>query len=266
MKKKINIIYNEVPFSQETAKYLFHKLKEYNYDICEEFTPDADLTICIGGDGSFLRALHTYNYPDIPIVGINTGHLGFLAEIDPDGIDYFLNSFKAGHYSIQKVRPVKSSICTGNSCIEQLSVNEMVIKGDKSRTIHLDIHVDGQLVQKFSGDGILISTSLGSTAYNYSVGGSIVDPRLEVIQLTPLAPINTNAYRSFTSSIILPNNAKIKVTPEYRFEDNIVLVNDGLEHRYSKISEIDLQLSSMELKMIRLKHSKFWNRVIDKFL
>ena len=262
----VNIVYNELQFSQETAKYLRKKLQDMDFKVAESFDEQGDLIICVGGDGSFLKALHDYNFPQIPIVGINTGHLGFLAEVDPDGIDYFLESYQHGNYTTEVSHPVEASICTRNSCIKKMGVNEIVIKGDKSRTIHLDISVDDQLLQRFSGDGILISSALGSTAYNYSIGGSIVDPRLSVLQITPLAPINTNAYRSFTSSVILPPDARIKISPEYRFEDNIVLVCDGVEHRYSKITEVDIRIADITIEMIRMEKGNFWNKVINKFL
>jgi len=264
--KIINIVYNESKFSVDTANYLKNKLVGLGYHVSEVFDYTADLIICIGGDGSFLRCLHQYNFPDIPIVGINTGHLGFFTEIIPDEIDEFLDKYINNNYTIEDLIPVEASICTRTDCIQAFGINEIVIKGDKSRTIHLDISVNNQLIQRFSGDGILVSTSTGSTAYNYSVGGSIIDPNLMTLQVTPLAPINTNAYRSFTSSVILPHTANIKVNPEYHFEDSIVIVSDGMEHRYDGITEVSLSLSEIKVKMLRLKGYQFWSKVIEKFL
>ena len=264
--KIINIEYNESKFSVDTANYLKNKLVALGYHVSEAFDYTAELTICIGGDGSFLRSLHQYYFPDIPIVGINTGHLGFFSEINPDEIDKFLDKYINKKYTIEEISPVEAAICTRTDCIQAYGLNEIVIKGDKSRTIHLDISVNDQLIQRFSGDGILVSTSTGSTAYNYSVGGSIIDPNLKTLQVTPLAPINTNAYRSFTSSVVLPHTATIKVNPEYHFEDSIVIVSDGMEHRYDGISEVTLYLSEIKVRMLRLKGYEFWSKVIDKFL
>ncbi|ABR49313.1 NAD(+) kinase [Alkaliphilus metalliredigens QYMF] len=266
LNKIINIIYNDSKFSVDTATYLKKRLISLNYHVSDTFDYTAELTICIGGDGSFLKVLHDYGFPDIPIIGINTGHLGFFTEVDPDQIDEFLDQYVAQEYTIDEINPIEAIICTRNSCIEAMGLNEIVIKGDKSRTIHLDIYVDNHLIQRFSGDGILISTSTGSTAYNYSSGGSIVDPRIDVLQVTPLAPINTNAYRSFTSSVILPADAVIKVSPEYRFENSIVIVSDGVEHHHDAIIEVVLELSELKVKMLRLKNSEFWKKVIEKFL
>ncbi|WP_026476135.1 NAD(+)/NADH kinase [Alkaliphilus transvaalensis] len=265
-KKIIYIVYNESKFSIDTASYVKRKFEELGYHVCEDFDYNAELIVCIGGDGSLLRTLHNHQFPEIPIVGINTGHLGFLVEINPDEIDNFLEKYINGEYFIEDVNPIEGVICTRTDCINTFAVNEIVIKGDKSRTIHLDLSVNDQLVQRFSGDGILLATSTGSTAYNYSIGGSIVDPSLDVIQVSPLAPINTNAYRSFTSSMILPSSATIKVNPEYRFEDSIVIVSDGMEHRHSSIIEVSLKLSTLNIKMLRLKGFEFWTKVKNKFL
>ncbi|MCC5911268.1 MAG: NAD(+)/NADH kinase [Clostridiaceae bacterium] len=265
-KKIINIVHNSVRFSVDTAKYLKGKLVDLGYEVPDEFDENAELIISIGGDGSFLRALHKYHFPDIPIIGINTGHLGFFTEVNPDEIDYFLQQYTSENYFIEEISPIEATICTRSNCIEVMSINEIVIKGDRSRTLHLDMSVNNNLIQRFSGDGILVATSTGSTAYNYSVGGSLVDPRLDVLQVTPLAPINTNAYRSFTSSVILPSDTTITVNPEYRFENSIVVVTDGEEHRHAAITEITLQLSKMKIKMLKLKDFDFWGKVIKKFL
>ncbi|MBM7614885.1 NAD(+)/NADH kinase [Alkaliphilus hydrothermalis] len=264
--KVINIIHNNAKFSIDTASYVKKKFIQMGYEVTDVFDFTADLVVCIGGDGSLLRMLHTYQFPDIPVVGINTGHLGFLVEINPDEIDDFLDRYHAGEYFIEEINPIEAVICTRTDCINAFALNEIVIKGDLSRTVHLDLSVNDQLIQRFSGDGILCATSTGSTAYNYSIGGSIVDPSLQVIQVSPLAPINTNAYRSFTSSVILPSNATIKVNPEYRFEDSIVIVSDGMEHRHNGIVEVSLKLSSLNIKMLRLKGFEFWSKVKEKFL
>jgi len=86
------------------------------------------------------------------------------------------------------------------------------------------------------------------------------------MQLTPLHPINTNAYRSFTSSIIFSNDSIIKITPEYRFEDSILVVIDGVEHRYSQISDIKILISDIKIKLLRMSNHEFWSRVAEKFL
>ncbi len=262
----INIVSNNRPLSLETARILKHKLEKNGFIVADTFDYNAELIICIGGDGSFLRTIHQYNFPDIPIIGVNTGHLGFFQALSPHDLDEFIFKYKKGDYKVSTINPVESTICTRTSCIEIMGINEIVIKGHKSTTIHLNLSLDESFLEKFSGDGLLISTPTGSTAYNYSLGGSIVDPRLNVMQITPMAPINTIAYRSFTSSIIVPRYSAIKIHPEYTYENSILFVTDGMEHRYNEIVEIQIKLSELNVKLLRLKEYDFWNKVKEKFL
>lgn len=264
--KIISVSHNNDDLSINTARKLREKLNAFGYLVKDGLDRETELIVSIGGDGKFLKTLKEYEYPKVPIVGVNTGHLGFFTEVTPSEIDHLIAKYMAQDYTIQEIIPAESTICTRSSCIETIGINEIVIKGNRSRTIHLNIYVDNNLVQRFSGDGIIISTSTGSTAYNYSAGGSIVDPSLNVLQITPLAPINTNAYRSFTSSIILHCNSTIRVVPEYRFEDSLIIVSDGEEHRYKGITEIDTKLSDCKIRMLRLANFEFWSRVTSKFL
>lgn len=266
MQKLINILSNNSEKSKIVEKNLISKLNSLDFTIPKEFDENAQLSICIGGDGSFLNAVRNYNFPKMPFVGINTGHLGFFQEVYPYNIDTFLDLYLKKEYYIQKINPVEASICTRTHCVNAIGINEIVIKGDKSRTIHMNISVNDKMIQNFSGDGIIISTPSGSTAYNYSSGGSIVDPSIKVLQITPLSPINTNAYRSFTSSVILPYDSKIKIYPEYRFENSILVSADGIEHKHQEIVKIEITTSQMDINLLRFKDYDFWTKVSEKFL
>ncbi|MEG1312603.1 MAG: NAD(+)/NADH kinase, partial [Romboutsia sp.] len=257
---------NEVTKSLETKRILIEKLIAAGFEISYDFHPDTELVISIGGDGSFLKTIHDFEFPEVPIVGINTGHLGFFPDISPDHIDIFIESYLKKDYVIQDISLIQASVCTNKHCLDIFAINEVVVKGDKSRTIHLNLKVNDNNIQNFSGDGMIISTPTGSTAYNYAAGGSIVDPSLNLMQLTPLHPINTNAYRCFTSSIIFSNESVINIIPEYRFEDSILIVIDGVEHRYSQISDIKIFISDVKINLLRMSNYEFWSRVSDKFL
>ncbi len=187
---------------------------------------------------AFLETLHKCNFPVCPIVvGINTGHLGFFQEILPEGIDRFVEDYVTGNYSIRELNTVKCSVSTGcGKTVTYDALNEITIKGRQSRSVHLHISISGKPIHKFSGDSILVAHTAGSTAYNYSLGGSIVDPRLKLLQVTPMAPMNTTAYRSFTSSILLPADLSIGVVPENT--DNTIYINyDSIEAIYTDIKK-----------------------------
>lgn len=265
-KKLINIFTNGLPQSIDAMDNIRHLLIEKGYTVTNEFSNNADLIICIGGDGAFLETIHNCNFPSIPILGINTGHLGFFQEVPVEEIEEFFDDFVKGDYTIQKLNTVQAIVTTedGNQYHHE-GLNEICIRGRQSYAVHLKIYIDGIKIENFSGDGILCATSAGSTAYNYSLGGSIVDPRLKLLQLTPMAPMNTVAYRSFTSSVLLPPDREIIVTPEKR-EQKIFILNDGIQTGYANVESISLRASDNTINLIRFKDYDFWSKVKSKFL
>ncbi|MTI49831.1 NAD(+)/NADH kinase [Sporosalibacterium faouarense] len=262
----INIIHNNDKESIKTAEELAKKLKSHGYQVSNTYDYCAELNICIGGDGAFLRAVHNYSFPDIPFVGVNTGHLGFFQEISPSDLDNFIESYKKKDYTMEEIYLVEAIICTRTSCIELVGINEIVIKGINSKVIHMNVSIADNYLERFSGDGLIISTPTGSTAYSYSAGGSIIFPTLKVLQITPLAPISSKVYRSLTTSAIVQHDMVIKVNPEYRDENSILMVVDGIQHKYDNIVEINLKLSDMTINKLTLDPHNFWWNLKDKFI
>lgn len=266
MKRIITINANNLPKSIETRNILANKLGKAGFTICDKVYPETELVISIGGDGSFLQTVHDLEFPEVPMLGINTGHLGFFPDFSPADIDHFIVSYLVGDYIVQEIPVLQSTVCTKSNCNDVFAVNEVVVKGYKSRTIHLSLGINEHHVQNFSGDGLIVSTSTGSTAYNYAASGSIIDPSINVMQITPLAPINTNAYRSFTSSIICSKDSIVKISPEYRFEDSILIIVDGVEYKFNQIESISTFVSDLKVKLLRMSNYEFWSRVTEKFL
>ncbi len=262
----INIIYNDNKMSIITANKLKEKLEAIGFKIAPTYDYNAELNICIGGDGAFLRAVHNYSFPNIPFVGINTGHLGFFQELSPENLDRFIEAYLNRNYTIEEIYLVEAIICTRTSCIELIGINEIVIKGIESKVIHLDVSIADNYLERFSGDGLIISTPTGSTAYNYSAGGSIIFPTLKVLQMTPLSPITSKVYRSLTTSAIVHHDMIIKVNPEYRDENSILIVVDGIQHTYDNIIEVNLKLSDMTINKLALDPNYFWWNLKDKFI
>lgn len=265
--RKINVFANGTSVSRETRDLVKDKLIQHGFSVCEGDLSDAELLICIGGDGTLIEAVHTYQFPDIPIIGINTGHLGFFQEISPDHLDSFIKNYIEGKYRLQPLNTVRATLTTQDGEKEfHQGLNEVVIKGSRSYSVHLNISIGESPIERFSGDGILIATSTGSTAYNYSLGGSIVDPRINLLQVTPIAPMNTTAYRSFTSSILLPSDLSLNIVPEYPKDNHIFLMNDGIENIYTDVKEIKVEFSETIVNLLRLESYDFWDKVKTKFL
>ncbi len=264
--KKINVFVNDDDYSKEVGKLLRRKLQLSGFAVPKAFDPESELIVSIGGDGAFLSTLHKYDFPKIPFLGINTGHLGFFQEIHPDDLDAFIFLYKQGKYNIQNLKTVKATVSDGEKEYEYKSLNEIVIKADASLTVHLNISIGESFIERFSGDGILVCTPAGSTAYNYSLGGSIVDPRLSILQITPIAPMNTTAYRSFTSSVVLPEGLNVTIHPEQSADRGFLIVSDGVEHRHKTITKAVFDFSKTEVRLMRFENYDFWTKVKTKFL
>ena len=262
----ISLFTNETERSTDVELLLKDKLTQRGYRVTEGYDENAELLICIGGDGAFLRTMHRCNFPSTPIVGVNTGHLGFFQEVWPDDFDSFIADYERGNYTIQKLGTVMGiATAADGSTSTHIGLNELAITGSKSYSIHFDLSIGGKPIERFSGDGILVATSAGSTAYNYSVGGSIVDPRLNLLQVTPIAPMNTTAFRSFTSSIMLPSDLTLGIVPEE--SDKVIYITcDGIETGYSHLKEIEVRISDKSVNLVRFSDYDFWSKVKDKFL
>ncbi|MDR0357524.1 MAG: NAD(+)/NADH kinase [Clostridiales Family XIII bacterium] len=262
----VNITENGHGASPEIRERLKNGLEARGFVVPEAFDAQAELIICVGGDGALLNMLAQYDFPQTPIVGVNTGHLGFFQELGVEEIDEFIASYIVGKFTKQTYKTVFADIVTDSERTRVKGLNEIAVRGGFSHAAHLDIYIGDSFVEKFCGDGILIATAAGSTAYNYSLGGAIVDPRLDLIQVTPIAPINSTAYRSFTSGILLPPDLSLNIFPEYPKSDEMRIVADGTEMMFSGIREICAGFNREGVTLLRFKDYDFWNTVKRKLL
>lgn len=264
--KIINIISNKNYKSKKTTNLLSKKLKNKGFSIPEKYSNNAELNICVGGDGAFLRTVHRNRFPKIPFIGINTGNLGFFQEILPENIDDFIDKYINKKYFMEEIFLVEAEIKTKTKSFLVTGINEIVIKQIKAKVIHLDVFIDGNHLEKFSGDGVIVSTPVGSTAYNFSSGGSIVHPSLKTLQLTPLSPINSEAYRSLPNSTVVPGDMIISIKPEFRYTNSTLIISDGMDLKYNNIQSINLKISNKILYKLNFDKDMYWNNLKSKFL
>ncbi len=264
--KKIFIYANDTHMSKKIEKLLREKLVKSGLRVYEQLEEDTQLIVCIGGDGTLLRCLRTYSFPSIPVVGINTGHLGFFQEVLPEKIDDFIFRYNQGDFTVHSYNTVNCRVETPEGTFKDIALNEFAIKGVPNYPVQLNISINDSFVERFSGDGICVSTPAGSTAYNYSLGGAIVDPRLNLLQVAPIAPINTVAYRSFTSSFLLPANDKLAIIPCDDDHRNLSVIADGFATEFSDVQRIVLSISKKKVNLVRAEYSTFWEKAKSKFL
>jgi len=258
---------NEKESSLAVAEKVKNEFASSGFVNLEAYCEDCDFIVCIGGDGTLLRLLPTLNYPQVPIVGINTGHMGFFQEFEPERIDEIVQLMTNRSYSLQHHKLLRASVYNDGKLIgEHWSINDVTIRNNVARLTHLKVNIGDRFIERFSGDGVIISTPVGSTAYNYSVGGAIIDPRNDVLQLSPIAPMNSVAFRSFTSSLLLPPDLEVVITPDEGFERTAIVILDGFEYDYDSFDEIRVGMPGEEVIVVRDGNYDFWAKVTEKFL
>lgn len=266
LNKNICIHSNETEASKKTFAKLSAKLVKNGYNLSDTINSDTGLLICIGGDGAMLDALHKFDFPRVPVIGINTGHLGFFQEVEAHKLDEFISNYETGRYRLQPLTTVEAIIISKSGRKTVINaLNEIIIRSDNYLSAHLALSIDGSFIENFSGDGLVIATSAGSTAYNYSIGGAIVDPRLDLLQVTPIAPMNTTAYRSFTSSILLPHDLHLDIVPISHNEATNIL-SDGECTTFNDVERIKVGVSDIQINLLRFETYDFWNKIKTKFL
>lgn len=267
MKNKIiNIAANNDDYSLEIKENLINILKRHGYDYREGFYKEGELNVTIGGDGAFLRGVRRSNFSTVPFVGINTGTLGFYPEITPENLESFVDDYISGNYTISQVNLIECEILSHGNSQKIYAVNDIILKRKDMKTIHMDVYIASNHLEKISGDGLIISSPLGSSAYNKSAGGSLVYPSLKTLQMTPLSPIISNAYRCLDCSIIVPPEFEISIFPERREDYYIALLADGEINEYDELTSVQFRTSKKVIKRLSTGTFNYWNVIKDKFL
>ncbi len=225
-----------------------------------------DLGIAIGGDGSFIRMVRNSNFDECPYyVGINAGTLGFLQEANEHEINRLIRAIQNGEYKLDEIY-IQETVINHNDKEDRIySLNEIIIRDANLKTAKLDVFVDNDLLEVFTGDGLLISSTIGSTGHNLSYGGSIVYSDLPTLQITPLAPINSKAYTNLVTSIIIPRNKDIMIIPS-GYTSDMMLTIDGEHSTFNNVGSIDTYIRDKKIKCLRFRDSNFSRKVNEKLL
>ena len=205
--KNISIVYNEdveesLAVAKQTRECLALHCLESQINPSTTYDDSATLVITIGGDGTLLKAARFYAPKNVPILGINLGRLGFLAQANIDEIETSIKKLVQNEYRIES-RMMLSAYCNN-----VLALNDIVIKGDTfSRTSKLFLYINGKVVCDYLADGIIISTPTGSTAYTLSAGGPVLVPGLDAIVIVPIC-----AHTLTARPLVIPAGEEIKIT------------------------------------------------------
>jgi NAD+ kinase len=228
-----------------------------------EFPAGLDLVVSLGGDGTLLRALGLVLAAEVPVLGVNAGRLGFLAEVEVDGLPAALDAVRDGRYHVERRITLAARVrIGGRDAGEDLAVNDVVLqKGPRERLALVAVCLgDGGPFARYAADGMMVASPTGSTAYSFSAGGPIVSPRLDALLLTPIAP-----HMVFNRSLVLhpDEGVRLEVLPD---SPTLVESVDGrVVRELPPGAVVEVRRSRHDALLVRTGHADFYNLVRSKF-
>lgn len=253
----------------------FHRLKvkSGSAELMENFTDitdlpkDADCVMVLGGDGTIIQAARELAETGVPILGVNLGTVGFLAEVELAHIYKAIDAVMAGRYKLEKRFMLKGSVIKDAKIVyEANALNDIVVaRGNLVRAITTTVYIDGNPMSSLHGDGIIVTTPTGSTGYNLSAGGTIILPDAEVFGIHPICPHSLNSRGVITSS-----SAKVDIEVEWnkRSEPDEAIVsfdgNKGI--RLMPGDKVQIMKSELTVPFLRINDFNFFESYRKKFL
>lgn len=262
---RVAIIANGKYQSKRVASKLFAAFKhDPDFYLSKK---DPDIVISIGGDGMLLSAFHMYEkqLDKVRFVGVHTGHLGFYTDYRDFEVDTLINNLKndKGEQISYPILKVTITLEDGR-VIRARALNESTIKRIE-KTMVADVVINQVVFERFRGDGILVSTPTGSTAYNKSLGGAVLHPTIEALQLTEISSLNNRVYRTLGSSVIIPQKDAIEIVPK-RVGVYTISIDNKTVH-YKNVTKIEYSIDEKSINFVStLSHTSFWERVNDAFI
>ena len=253
----------EVLVDQEYYQFLTEDQK-LDVNAAKIFTDDdfdADIVISMGGDGTFLKAASRVRQKMIPILGINMGRLGFLADISPNDIEKCLDAIYEEDYSIENRALIQ--VTTDGEPLEgyNCALNDVaILKRDTASMISIRASINGDYLTTYQADGLVISSPTGSTAYSLSNGGPIIVPGTKVISMTAVAPHSMNIR-----PIVLADSSEITLTVESR-SHNFLIAIDGRSEKCKEGTKLTLRRAPYDVKVVKRSDQRYFNTLREKMM
>lgn len=223
----------------------------------------AELVVVLGGDGTILRGAELVRGTTVPLLGINLGHVGFLAESERDDLDYTVHRIAARDYEVEERMTLDVTVHVDGALVDRTwAVNEASVeKANRERMIEVVIEVDGRPVTEFGCDGVILATPTGSTAYAFSAGGPIVWPEVEAMLVTPLS-----AHALFARPMVVAPSAVMAVELVPGAPGRAMLWSDGRRSRdLPPGARVEVRRSPVPIRLARLARPPFTDRLVAKF-
>jgi len=264
---KILIVNNErIADSLNVAKQIAHRLDGAGVeavitgaDAAVQLHDDINVIMVLGGDGTLIRVAHLYGACNIPIMGVNMGTVGFLSSIEAEETESALPKLIDRAYSLDERMLLEIEIIQADQLLNRYySLNEVSFKSARGRILSLGITIEGQSHATFRGDGIIVATPTGSTAYSLSAGGPVIDPLLEVLLLTPLA-----AYHLYRRPLVIDGSKQISVYPQAEYPTEFS-VDGQVKSELNENQYVMIKKAPHKVKLLRFNNESFFHTINTK--
>ncbi|WP_440420382.1 NAD kinase [Prevotella merdae] len=222
---------------------------------------NADYVISMGGDGTFLKAAVRVGIKSIPLIGINMGRLGFLADVLPGEVETALQAVLEGNYNIEEHTAIQISTNGGDFDGCHYALNDIaVLKRDIASMIGIHTSIDGSFLVNYQADGLIVSTPTGSTAYSLSNGGPIIVPQTRTLCLTPVAPHSLNIR-----PIVISDSSTVTLEVESRSHNYLVAV-DGRSYTMHEGSTVTISKAPFVTRIVKPNGRRYFSSLRDKMM
>lgn len=210
----------------------------------DEIFTRTKLVISLGGDGNYIGACRRFGAFGAYLFGVHTGRLGFLTDVLLDECAQFLAELKNGDFYLQKPKFLKAKLIKGQNFTKKLAFNDITLMREKiNSTTQIDAFLDGKYFNSYIGDGVILSSPMGSTAYNMSAGGAIMHPKCEIFAITPIC-----SHALTQRPLILPAHFEV----EFRSNDDVIVLIDGQDYvRLKDYDSVKISISEISINLIR---------------
>ena len=244
------------PAALEFAELLTKEIRQHGAKVVDDAETAPDIVIAVGGDGTMLGAVRKSLPWNAPVLGFNLGTLGFLADAEPPDLGAVVKRLVKGDYTIDERMTISAAI----GGVSAMGINDVVVeKIDSTRLVSMDVRIDGSRFVTYRADGLVTATPTGSTAYSFSAGGPLVDPRVDALVMTPVA-----SHSLFDRPLVLPASSVIEVTVS---RDRLVKVNVD-KYDLGQLGEaqtVAIRKGDRPARFVSLDPRTFPDLVKDKF-
>ena len=221
---------------------------------------DADFVISMGGDGTFLKAVSRVGDKSIPIIGVNMGRLGFLADVCPNDFRYCLETLYSGYYTVES-RTLMEVVADADFLGSKYALNDVaILKRDNASMISIPTSINGNYITTYEADGLIVSTPTGSTAYSLSNGGPIIVPGTKVFSLTAVAPHSLNVR-----PMVIADNSELTFQVECR-SSHFLLAIDGRSETLPDGSSFSIRRAPFSVKIVKRPGKRYFDTLREKMM